>query len=136
MSAPEELRVPGYEILAKIAEGASSVVYRARCVRTEREAAIKVPLPHADLERLLNGLRAHASLSHPNIVSLWEADQLPGGRAYVTMSLIKGRTLAEIVRDRGAPLEDRDRFVVAFDGQDRIPGRMVQQTPACTDDRR
>src|SRR5215813_2452427 len=67
-----------YQILALIARGAMSEVYRARDTRDGREVALKVlradrakhPLALARMER---EAQAMVALSHPNILAIHEA---------------------------------------------------------------
>lgn len=114
MHTPDEPSIPGYEILGTIARGASGTVYRARDVRLGREAAIKVYPPGDPGHVILRTVQIHASLAHPGIAQLYEANQLPDGRPVVAMSLVRGRTLGDIVRERGSPLEGRPRLVEVF----------------------
>src|SRR6185437_3796140 len=59
--------------------------------------------------------RITAQLQHPGIPPVHDMGTLPDGRPYLSMKLIKGETLDELLR-RGAGLaEDRGRFVAAFE---------------------
>lgn len=112
MHTPDEPSIPYYEILGTIAHGASGIVYRARDVRLGREAAIKVA--RGNQERFYRTLKIHCVLTHPGIAQLYEAAQLPDGRLFATMALVQGRTLGDIVRERGSPLESRPQLIAAF----------------------
>lgn len=112
MPVPDEPSIPGYEILGTIAHGASGTVYHARDVRLGREVAIKVARGNPDAFH--RAVRIQASLCHPGIVPLSEADQLPDGQCFATMALVRGSTLGDIVRERGSPVEGRPQLITAF----------------------
>ena len=82
-------------------------VYRARDTKLNREVALKV-LPDAfardagQLARFRREAQAVAALNHPNIVTIFsieEHDAVP----FMTMELIEGSTLDEVVPDGGLP---------------------------------
>ena len=85
-------------------------VYRARDPRLKRDIAIKV-LPHdlaSSPERLARFEREAttvAGLSHPNIVVLHSIEEASGTR-FLTMELVDGRSLADVVRPGGVPLAE------------------------------
>ena len=86
-----------YEILSPIGAGGMGEVYRARDSKLQRDVAIKV-LPQvvaSDPETLARFERealAVASLSHPNILSIFDFGN-DGGVAYAVMELLEGDTL-------------------------------------------
>jgi hypothetical protein len=97
--------IPGYEILGKLGEGGMGTVYKARHQSLDRLVALKVvrwdfAADPSHLVRFQREARAAARLSHPNIVTLYDAGQ-DGGRPYLTMEYVEGVTLAELVRRRG-----------------------------------
>ena len=66
-----------YELLEKIGDGGMAVVYKARCRLLNRYVAIKILKPEfaKDLKFIENFRResqAAASLSHPNIVNIYD----------------------------------------------------------------
>ncbi|HEX5214915.1 MAG TPA: protein kinase [Vicinamibacterales bacterium] len=88
-----------YEIVATLGAGGMGEVYRARDTKLGREVAIKVVLEAflADRDRLLRferEARALAALNHPNIATLHGMEEA-GGRHFLVMELVAGRTLAE-----------------------------------------
>ena len=93
-----------YEIIAPLGAGGMGEVFRARDDRLDREVAIKV-LPEAlaqDPERLSRFRReakAVASLSHPNILAIYDF-ATEGETTYAVTELLEGKTLREVV-DRG-----------------------------------
>src|SRR5262245_16505170 len=70
-----------YRVLSKLGEGGMGAVYRAEDMVLRREVAIK--LLHGSLAgqnelrmRLLREARAAAGLSHPNICTIYEVDEV------------------------------------------------------------
>ena len=49
--------------------------------------------------QLVREARTAASLSHPNICTVFEAGE-SDGRAFIAMELVDGRTLADSIRER------------------------------------
>jgi tetratricopeptide (TPR) repeat protein/predicted Ser/Thr protein kinase len=94
---PPPARWGRYEIVREIARGGMSIVYEARDPDAGRSVALKV-LKGGPLERLRREAQAAARLRHPNVVALHEV-----GPDYLTMDLLRGRTLAaalpELSRD-------------------------------------
>jgi serine/threonine-protein kinase len=97
--------VAGYEILRKIGEGASGVVYRARG-RDGRIVALKVLRQEArdDLEaraRFWREGRAAAAVDHPNVARVLEVGSFEPdeGEAilYLVMELAGGRDLLQVM---------------------------------------
>ena len=99
-----------YLVLARIGRGGMGVVYRAEDERLEREVALKVlrsDLAH-DLDarqRFVREAKAAARLAHPGIVAVLDQglDHTEGREetAYLVMELVQGRTLRDLVHDRG-----------------------------------
>src|ERR1700756_4822972 len=86
-----------YEILGALGSGGMGEVYRARDTRLGREVAVKVmsePMTgnRAFEERFLREARAVASLSHPNILTLYDVG-IEGNRSYAVMELLEGGSL-------------------------------------------
>ncbi len=94
-----------YQLLDEIGSGGMGVVYRARDRRLGREVALKrLPdkleaSPQA-IDFFLREARAAAALNHPNIVTLYDVDQ-EGGAFFLTMELLHGRTLTQVLRKLG-----------------------------------
>jgi tRNA A-37 threonylcarbamoyl transferase component Bud32 len=94
-----------YEILEQIGAGGMGVVFRARDRRLGREVALK-RLPEnlrehpGAVQLFLREARAAAALNHPNIVTIFDADE-EDGTFFITMELLVGKTLSAIVRQHG-----------------------------------
>ncbi|MEN8160292.1 MAG: protein kinase, partial [Myxococcota bacterium] len=95
-----------YEVLGELGRGGMGVVLRARDRRLGRMVALK-RLPEnlksnpTAVSLFLREARAAASLSHPNIVTLFDADQQGDGTYYLTMELLEGFPLDGVVKKRG-----------------------------------
>jgi tRNA A-37 threonylcarbamoyl transferase component Bud32 len=98
---PSESR---YDLIEQIGAGGMGVVFRARDRRLGREVALK-RLPEnlrehpTAVQLFLREARAAAALNHPNIVTLFDADE-ENGAFFITMELLKGKTLSAILRER------------------------------------
>lgn len=97
-----------YELLARVGGGGMALVYKARDLLLGRLVAVKVlrtQFTHDDdfVKRFRREAQAAASLSHPNIVSIYDVGQVEDTH-YIVMEFIDGANLNEIIRDR-APLQ-------------------------------
>src|SRR5437764_1072548 len=82
-------------------------VYLAKDTRLDRRVALKVLSRELAgdavlIKRFLREARTAASLSHPNIVSIYEVGA-ESGLHFIAMEYVEGTTLRE--RIRGGPLE-------------------------------
>src|SRR5262245_35742946 len=107
--------VTGYEILDRIAMSGMSTIYRARETTSNREVAVKILQPPADQTRLAFEAAVTSQLQHPGIVPVHHIGTLPGGRPFMVMKLIKGRTLDDIIRDRSSLTENLTQLVRVFE---------------------
>jgi serine/threonine-protein kinase len=94
-----------YEIVRKIGAGGMGDVYLARDTRLDREVALKILPPElADdptrRARFMKEAKAVAALNHPNIVTVHSVEEA-GGLRFMTMELVRGCTLADLVRPNG-----------------------------------
>ena len=92
-----------YDVLDRLGHGGMGVVYRARDPRIGRLVAIKLlRVDDADVrERFLQEARSAGSLTHRNIVTIYDYGEHEG-QPYIVMEFISGVTLAEQIR-RGLP---------------------------------
>ena len=103
-------RIDGrYRVLGRIGRGGMGVVYRAEDERLDREVALKVLRPDlaGDLsarQRFVREAKSAARLAHPGIVAVLDQglDHAGGEEtAYLVMELVTGRTLRDVVREKG-----------------------------------
>ncbi|MEE8104492.1 MAG: protein kinase [Planctomycetota bacterium] len=109
-----------YELIDKIAQGGVGVVWRARDVDLGRHAAIKVLREahrgSADtIERFVEEAQIGGQLQHPGIVPVYGLGVLEDYRPYFAMKLVKGQTLAELLKDRDDPAKDRRKLLSYFE---------------------
>ncbi len=95
-----------YQILSLLGEGGSSKVYKAKHVFLGRTVAIKIlrgneVKDELKLKRFLQESRAVSSLTHPNIVNLYDFGLTEDGRPYLVMDLLEGRSLYELIQTSG-----------------------------------
>lgn len=95
-----------YEILEKIGNGGMATVYKAKCHVLNRYVAIKVlrdefTTDEEFIKRFNTEAQSAASLTHPNIVSIYDVGN-EGNLYYIVMELIQGKTLKEIIQEDGA----------------------------------
>lgn len=98
-----------YRLVERIDEGGAGEVWRARDERLGRDVAVKLLGIEADdafRERFTDEARRAAVVSHPNVVTVFDQGQ-DGPDAYMVMEHVRGRTLREVVSERGAlgPME-------------------------------
>ena len=94
-----------YEIIKSIGEGGMANVYLAHDLILDRDVAIKVL--RGDLagdekfvRRFQREALAASSLSHPNIVEMYDVGE-DNGTYYIVMEYVEGRTLKQLLKKRG-----------------------------------
>ncbi|MFQ5524706.1 MAG: protein kinase [Thermoanaerobaculia bacterium] len=120
---PEGLEIGPYRVVRQLGRGGMGVVYEAEDPRLERRVALKLlPTEMASdperLERFEREAKTVAALNHPNVVTLYSVEQADvswgiaggasGGTArvpFLTLELVEGKTLAELIPKRGFDLE-------------------------------
>jgi serine/threonine-protein kinase len=112
----EDLIVGNYVVLDKLGEGGMGKVYKAKQLRLNRLVALKVIRPNlianeTALKRFHREAKAAAQLAHPNIVRLFDADQV-GDRHFLAMEYVEGADLACLIKDAGPlPIEMACSFI-------------------------
>lgn len=106
-----------YEIIEKLGTGGMAVVYRARDKKLDRFVTVKVLrdelLSNSDFKlRFHVEARAAASLSHPNIVNVYDVGQ-DGEVHYIVMEYIHGDTLKKAIQQK-APFDSLATLSVAI----------------------
>ena len=92
-----------FRIEEAIGAGGMGAVYRARQTTLGRDVAIKILHPDMAanpeaVRRFHREARISTALDHPNVVRVFLFGQLPDGSLYLVMELLRGRTLAELLR--------------------------------------
>lgn len=94
-----------YEVIERIAGGGMGEVFRAKHRVMDREVALKVikkDLMQRDevVERFHREVKTAAQLSHPNIVTAYDADEADGVH-FLVMEYVDGINLADLLRLHG-----------------------------------
>ena len=95
-----------YELVEFIGKGGMALVYRAIDQRTGHSVAVKILRPefNQDTEfcsRFEREAMTASKMSHHNIVNLLDVGQ-DGDIRYLVMEYVRGRTLKEVIRQKGA----------------------------------
>ena len=95
-----------YEIISKTGVGGMATVYKAKDTVLNRNVAVKVLkeefiTDEEFVKRFNSEAQAAASLSHPNIVSIYDVGN-EDGIYYIVMEYIEGKTLKQLLQKRGA----------------------------------
>jgi serine/threonine-protein kinase len=95
-----------YMLKAVLASGGHGAVYEAEHRILGRRAAVKVLHPHLSdqgemLQRFVREARVVNQIRHPNIVDVYDFGMLPDGSPYYVMELLPGRTLSQLLNERG-----------------------------------
>lgn len=94
-----------YKVLEKIGNGGMAVVYKAHCTLLNRYVAIKVlKEEYANdeniVKKFMTEAQSAASLSHPNIVSIYDVGK-DNDIYYIVMELVEGKTLKQYIEEKG-----------------------------------
>ena len=97
-----------YEIIENIGNGGMAMVYKSKDHILNRYVAVKIlrdefTTDEEFIKRFSIEAQSAASITHPNIVSIYDVGQ-EGNLYYIVMELIKGKTLKEIIVEEGRAL--------------------------------
>lgn len=94
-----------YVVRSRVAHGGMATVYAGHDTKLDRAVALKVM--HANLtgdedfaRRFIDEARHAAALSHPNVVAMYDQGT-DEGRVYLVMEYVAGRTLRDLLTERG-----------------------------------
>ncbi|EFM12957.1 serine/threonine protein kinase with PASTA sensor(s) [Paenibacillus curdlanolyticus YK9] len=105
-----------YEIITRIGGGGMALVYKAHDLLLNRKVAVKVlrqQFVHDEefIRRFRREAQSAASLSHPNVVSIYDVGQEDEVH-YIVMEYVEGSNLNEIIQER-APLQPDEAIHIA-----------------------
>ena len=117
MSTTPVLLIDRYEVGRLLGAGGMAEVYEGRDRLLARRVAIKVLLAEfaqdpSFLVRFKREAQAAASLSHPNIVAVYDTG-VQGGTHFIVMEYVEGRTLRDLLRIGGPPPPERAAGIAA-----------------------
>ncbi len=106
-----------YEVGRLLGAGGMAEVFEGHDRLLARRVAIKVLLAEFSQDpsfvaRFKREAQAAASLSHPNIVAVWDTG-VEGGTNFIVMEYVEGRTLRDLLRIGGPPPADRAAGIAA-----------------------
>jgi len=94
-----------YQIIEELGRGGMGIVYKASDTLLDRIVAYKVLPPHVQKDNKIRDMflreaRSAARLSHPNIVTIFDADEARG-EFFIIMELVQGESLKELLMQQG-----------------------------------
>ncbi len=120
----EQRMIGHYRIVELLGSGAMGTVHVA--VDTFIERAVAIKSLRAELTRdpdFVSRFRAEAAslarLNHPNIATLY-TPLLEGSDLYMVMELVRGRSLDEILRERGKPIGVKESLAIIAQAADGL----------------
>lgn len=95
-----------YEFLELLGDGGMGSVYRVFDRELKATFALKIlrselTMDKLAIKRFLQEAQLAQGLSHPNIVAIYQHSLTPSGSPYLIMDFLKGRTLAEVIKQDG-----------------------------------
>ncbi len=111
-----------YKILEKIGSGGQGTVYKARDIKLNRTAVIKVLPPEltsrtANFKRFEREAQLCSQLDHPNICTIYDFNEA-NGVFYIAMQYVEGKNVRQLVN--GRPLELRSALSIAVQVTDAL----------------
>jgi serine/threonine protein kinase len=106
-----------FRLFGSLGRGAMGTVYRAHDTKLEMDVALKLleregSSSERDEKAFARELKVGRRVTHPNVCRLHDAGK-HDGLAYITMEIVEGETLAELLAKGPIPLE---RALVILDG--------------------
>jgi serine/threonine-protein kinase len=108
-----------YDLKRLLGQGGMGDVWLGRDLRLRRPVAVKVVQqrwmgsPNV-LRRFVEEAQLTSQLQHPGIPPVYERGELPDGRPYFCMKVVRGRTLASLLEKRAGPADDLPRLLGIF----------------------
>src|SRR3954451_10204876 len=117
-------RIGQFEVQELLGEGGIGQVFAARDTVLDRLVAIKslraeLLNDRSFVERFRGEAKNLALLSHPNITTLYTLHE-ENGALYMIMELVRGRTLENILEERGTPFRVEEAVAIAAQAADGL----------------
>jgi serine/threonine-protein kinase PknG len=105
-----------YRVVKEIGAGGMGAVYLADDVVLKRQVVIKALLSSSDPDLVEQSVKEReflAAIKHASIVSIYDFITV-GNDGYIVMEYVKGKTLEQVVEERGGPLgvEEAIRYIL------------------------
>jgi serine/threonine-protein kinase len=116
LSTFRELLAEFYDVEAELGRGGMATVLLARDRKQDRQVAVKVLRPDlaaaVGVERFRREIEIARTLTHPNILPLFESGEA-GGRLFYAMPYIAGESLrTRLDRERQIPVDEAVRLTI------------------------
>ena len=103
-------RLGQYEIVSLLGAGGQGEVYKAKDLRLDRFAALKLLPPDLTRDstakqRFMREAKAASALDHPNICTIHEINETPDGQLYLVMAYYEGETLKQKIERGPLPID-------------------------------
>lgn len=113
-STPLPAQIGRFKVEALLGRGGMGEVYKAFDPTLQRTVAVKTVRPDIDrpeyLDRLMREAQACARLSHPNIVTVYEAGQIDGV-VFIAMEHLQGENLSQLLERKDLSFEGKIRIL-------------------------
>jgi len=114
-SETDRLLAHRYRLTERIDAGGAGEVWRATDERLGRDVAVKILGSEADeafRTRFADEARRAAAVSHPNVVTVFDEGR-DRGDSFMVMEFVRGKTLREIIAERGPMPADQAARIVS-----------------------
>lgn len=115
------INAPGFDIIEKIGEGESAVVWKARQLSLNRLVAIKVLKRQLSsdpdqMQDVIKEARSAAGLKHPHILPIYDVAEHDGD-CYFVLEYVAGSTVGRMLEEDGSiPAKEALKIVIAAAG--------------------
>ncbi len=101
---PGQIIADKYVLKDKIGQGGMATVWKATHTGIGKEVVIKIMLPHADagVNRFQQECRIMARVTHPNVITIYDAGSLNQRQPFMVMEYIRGESLGAMLDREGA----------------------------------
>src|SRR5687768_14076934 len=118
LSFPERKTIGRYEICSQLGAGGMGEVYLAHDTKLDRKVALKILPPDVveskpgdRVRRFIQEAKAASALNHPNILTIYEIDEIDS-EPFIATEFVDGYTLRD--RIRKGSLEPRDALEIGI----------------------
>jgi serine/threonine-protein kinase len=118
--APTAAAAGRNQLFDEIGRGGMGAVFKGRDTDLGRELAVKVLLEEHRgrpelVQRFFEEAQIAGQLQHPGVPPVYELGRLADGQPFFTMKLVKGHTLAKLLKQRADPGAELGRFLAIFE---------------------